>query len=105
MMVQSFSCPNCGASLDYHGAQHVMQCTFCNATIAVPEELWRPAEEARQQVEQQNTEKRWMKVLWIFLGITVGLPLCLALVGTLIGLVASILGIAVPFLLIPKFSH
>ncbi|HTX91112.1 MAG TPA: hypothetical protein VMC09_07840 [Anaerolineales bacterium] len=103
-MIQSFNCPNCGASLAFSGAEHAMRCTFCNTTVAVPEELWRPAEEAQAQADLQKNEKRWLKYLWIFLGITVGLPLCLGLVGTVLGLAGSILGITVPFIL-PRLIH
>jgi hypothetical protein len=103
-MSQSFNCPNCGAGLEYSDAERTMRCTFCNTTVAVPEELWRAAEAAQEQVELRKSVKRWMKYLWIFLGIAVGLPLCLGLVGTLLGLAASILGITIPFIL-PSLIH
>ena len=103
-MSQSFNCPNCGAALEYSGLEHSMRCTFCNTVVPVPEELWRPAETAKEQADLQKTEKRWLKYLWIFLGITVGLPLCLGLVGTLVGIGASILGVTLPFIL-PNFIH
>ena len=103
-MSQSFNCPNCGAELVYSGTEHTMRCTFCNTTVAVPEEIWRAAETAQEQVVLQTSVNRWMKYLWIFLGITVGLPLCLGLVGTVIGLAASVLGITIPFIL-PFITH
>jgi hypothetical protein len=98
-MSQSFNCPNCGAALPYSGVDHTMRCSFCNTIVAVPEELWRAAEAANAQVELQKTEKRWLRYLWIFLGITVGLPLCLGLVGTVVGILASLLGVTLPFIL------
>jgi hypothetical protein len=103
-MSQSFNCPNCGAALTYTGAEHTMHCTFCNTVVPVPEELWRAADAANAQVELQKTEKRWLKYLWIFLGITVGLPLCLGLAGTVVGILASLLGVTLPFI-IPSLIH
>ena len=38
-MPQSFSCPNCGAALDYDGAQSIVRCGHCSSTIVVPEAL------------------------------------------------------------------
>ena len=103
-MAQTFPCSNCGATLEYSGAGRTMKCDFCNADAAVPEELWRPAEAAGQEAELQKTTKKWLKYLWIFLAITVGLPLCLSLAGALLGVLASILGVSLPFIL-PKLFH
>lgn len=39
---QTFECPNCGASLDYHdGDGPTIRCKYCNTSVVVPEELRR----------------------------------------------------------------
>jgi hypothetical protein len=103
-MSQSFNCPNCGATLEYPGSGRTMNCGYCNTLIQVPKEVWEPLEAAQQQVELQKTEKRWVRYLVIFLVVTVGLPLCLGLVGTVVGLLASLLGVTLPFIL-PSLIH
>ena len=103
-MPQTFDCPNCGATLEYSGTEHTMKCSYCNNDAVVPEELWRAAEATRQELELKQTQKKWLKYLWIFLAVTVGLPLCLTLVGTLFGIGGSIIGIIAPFIF-PKLLH
>lgn len=42
---QTFECPNCGASLDYHaGDDPTIRCKYCNTSVVVPEELRGPAQ-------------------------------------------------------------
>ena len=37
---QTFECPNCGASLDYHaGDDPTIRCQYCSTSVVVPEEL------------------------------------------------------------------
>ena len=103
-MPQSFNCPSCGASLEYAGVEHSVACPYCKNSVPVSEELWHAAVAAQEQVELQKNEKRWGKYLVIFLVITVGLPVCLSLVGTVVATVASVLGITLPFIL-PLFHH
>ena len=39
-MSQTFTCPNCTANLEHDGGNHLtVQCSFCNSTVIVPEEL------------------------------------------------------------------
>ncbi|MBN2147892.1 MAG: hypothetical protein JW726_10910 [Anaerolineales bacterium] len=33
---QSFSCPNCGATLDYNPTQTAFRCPYCNSSILLP---------------------------------------------------------------------
>jgi hypothetical protein len=91
-MSQSFSCPSCGAALEYAGAGRTMKCTYCGTVVQVPEELWEPAEQAQ-------TATQWKKYLIIFLLITVVLPTCVGLLGTVAGVSASIFAAIVPFVL------
>lgn len=102
-MSQTFTCSNCGANLQYDGTARTMKCSFCNGNAEVPEQLWQAAESAKQEVEIQQTQKKWGKYLLIFLAITVGLPTCLGLVGTLVatllGFGGAIIGILAPFLI------
>ena len=36
---RAFQCPNCGASLDYGGADLTIECPYCHTAVIVPEEL------------------------------------------------------------------
>jgi hypothetical protein len=38
-MANSFSCPSCGAPLDYHGVMTTIQCPYCFTSSQVPEDL------------------------------------------------------------------
>jgi hypothetical protein len=78
--------------LDYGGAGRTMKCPYCGTSVQVPAELWQPAEQAQ-------TISQWKKYLIIFLILTVGLPTCLALLGTLLGIGGSIFAVILPFIL------
>jgi LSD1 subclass zinc finger protein len=97
-MAQTFSCTGCGAALEYtDGAEHTVRCPYCGNNMPVPEEFWR-------EVETKKAMSKWGKYLIIFLVITVGVPTCLGLVGTLLGIGGSIFGIIVSFL-VSIFAH
>src|SRR5689334_24608094 len=92
--MQSFACPSCGGALNYSGTNPTMVCTYCGNTVVVPDELRQAGQVvATQQLTRQVS--RWM-VLFIIL--VVGLPICLATGGTLVGVLASIFGIIVSVL-------
>ncbi len=91
-MPQPFNCPNCGATLDYSGVGRTMKCPYCGTLVQAPEQLWQPAEEAR-------TVNQWKKYILIFLLITVGLPTCLGLVGTVVGIGGGIFAAIIPFII------
>lgn len=38
-MANSYSCPSCGAPLDYHGVMTTVQCPYCFTSSSVPEDL------------------------------------------------------------------
>jgi DNA-binding beta-propeller fold protein YncE/DNA-directed RNA polymerase subunit RPC12/RpoP len=38
-MPETFSCPNCGAPLDYKGSDPIIRCPYCNSSVVVPENL------------------------------------------------------------------
>ncbi|HKZ71375.1 MAG TPA: hypothetical protein VJ020_14905, partial [Anaerolineales bacterium] len=38
-MSQSFTCPNCGAPLDYDGDDLTVRCPYCNGSVIVPDAL------------------------------------------------------------------
>lgn len=96
-MAQSFNCPNCGAAIEYTGVGRTMKCQYCGTVIQVPQELWEP-------VEQAQTASQWKKYLVIFLLITVVLPTCVGLLGTFLGVGASIFAAIIPFI-IGIFGH
>jgi hypothetical protein len=90
-MSDTFNCPQCGASLQYAGSGQSMRCTYCGSNVQVPQELWRPVEEA-------TTARQWQKyVVWFFI-LTVGFPTCLGLVGAVLGIGGGLLAAVLPFL-------
>jgi LSD1 subclass zinc finger protein len=91
-MAQTFNCPNCGAALEYSGGGRTMKCTYCGTTVQVPEELWQP-------IEQAQAATQWKKYLIIFLVVTVGIPTCVGLLGTVFGVGGSIFAALIPFVL------
>ncbi len=38
-MLRSFSCPNCGAALEYAGTQSVVRCSYCGSSIEIAEAM------------------------------------------------------------------
>ena len=91
-MTQTLNCPRCGASLEYPGHGRTMRCSYCGCDVDVPEEFWGAAEAA-------ETASRWKKYIILFLILTVGLPTCLGLLATLLGIGGSILAVILPFVL------
>lgn len=91
-MAQSFSCPNCGGTLEYGGTGRTMKCPYCGTTVQVPDGLWQP-------VEQAQTANQWKKYVIIFLIVTVGLPICFSLLGVIAGVGGTFLAAVMPFLL------
>jgi len=86
-MTQSFNCPSCGGTLEYAGGtEHTINCSYCGSMIAVPEELWRDAENAK-------TINKWTRYIFLFFAITVGVPVCVGVLGTILGILATLLGI------------
>ncbi len=67
-MSQTFSCPTCGAPLDYDpGDDPVVRCPYCNASVVVPEELRikgpsKPAEDATQVSSGRNALDEALRV-------------------------------------------
>jgi hypothetical protein len=57
----------------------------------VPQEFW-------QSVEQAQALGQWKKWIVIFLVVTVVIPTCLGIVGTLLGIGGGILGALAPFI-------
>jgi biopolymer transport protein ExbB/TolQ len=54
--------------------------------VAVPEELWRDAENAK-------IVNKWTRIIMWFFAITIGVPTCVGLLGKIIGILATFLGI------------
>ena len=38
-MLDTFSCPNCGAPLDNHGSDPMVRCPYCHTSVVVPKNL------------------------------------------------------------------
>jgi hypothetical protein len=60
--------------------------------IQVPQDFWQPVEEAQAMGQ-------WKKWIAIFLVVTVVIPTCLGIVGTVLGIGGGILGALAPFIL------
>jgi LSD1 subclass zinc finger protein len=90
--MQTFTCPSCGAEIEYAGGGRTIRCTYCGTVVEVPPSLWQPVEQARIA----GQAKKW---LIIFLVVTVGLPTCLGLVGTIAGVGGGLLAGIIPFVL------
>ena len=87
--MQTFNCPRCGGNLAYPSGstEPNLTCQYCGSTIPVPDELRAPGLQARASAEAIKYG-RW---LIIFILLVVGVPTCLGIGGTLIGIAASIL--------------
>jgi hypothetical protein len=91
-VAQTFSCPSCGATLEYDGKGRTAKCQFCGTVAQVPQEFW-------QSVERAQTMEQWKKWIVLFLVVTVVIPTCLGIVGTVLGIGGGILGALAPFIL------
>lgn len=91
-MLTTFSCPNCGAQLEYQGGNTSLVCQYCGNTVVVPADL-------QQAYEQEEVRKMltWPELrrnrgfqigVALFLVIFV-LPTCVGLAATLLGIVAG----------------
>jgi LSD1 subclass zinc finger protein len=90
--VQTFECPSCGGTLDYADHRRSVKCPYCDTVALVPEAL-------RQPVEQAQAASQWKRWIAVFLVVTVVLPTCLGLVGTVLGIGGGIFAVILPFLL------
>lgn len=91
-MAASFNCPDCGAALEYMVTARTVTCQYYGTLLQAPAELW-------QETEQRPAAAEWKKYIAIFLVLTVGLPTCLALFGTILGIGGSIFAVMLPFIL------
>ncbi|MFH1183474.1 MAG: hypothetical protein V1755_00335 [Chloroflexota bacterium] len=91
-MAETFSCPSCGAALEHRGSGRTIRCPYCGTVAQVPESLWQPREQA-------ESTRQWKKWIVVFLVLTVGLPTCLGVVGTVLGIGGSIFAAIIPFVL------
>ena len=96
-MAQTFSCPSCGGTLEYGGSGRTVKCPYCGTVAQVPEALWQP-------VEQAQTASQAKKWIILFLVVTVGLPTCFGILGTVVGVGGGIFAAIVPFIL-SIFAH
>lgn len=60
-MLDTFSCPNCGAPLDNHGSDSMVRCPYCNTSVVVPKSLREkpapvPAVQSAQPAEHYQAE-------------------------------------------------
>ena len=85
--MQNFACPSCGGSLSYSGTAPTMVCAYCGNTVAVPAELRQPG----LQLEAQQLARKTTRWVIIFLILVFGVPTCVGLAGTFIGIAASLL--------------
>jgi len=86
MLTQVFNCPACGGRLDVEEGATTMECTYCQNTITIPEELQLPA--VPKTIKLTKTQIRW---IWIFIIVVFVVPTCVGLAGTLVGVIVSVL--------------
>lgn len=54
-MIQTFTCPNCGAPLDYEGGSElIIECPYCKSSVIVPQELRAPQMQTDEGFEAAN---------------------------------------------------
>jgi LSD1 subclass zinc finger protein len=90
-MPEQFSCPNCGAQLEYTADQATIKCAFCNSVVQVPQEIVQAARQQAEQVVDAQAASKWTKWIIIFVIVVFVVPSCLGFGGTIFGVVASIL--------------
>jgi len=86
--VQNFNCPNCGGMLDYTGSEPTTRCPYCSNLVPVPFEF-RQAGLERQATQTAKQVGKWVIVFFV---LVVGLPTCLGLVATVLGIVMGLAG-------------
>ncbi len=91
-MIQTFTCPSCGAAVEFLGVGRTTRCSYCGSAVAVPEALWQPLEHAR-------SIGQWKTYVLVFLIITLVLPTCASIVATVLGVGGGILAVFAPFIL------
>ncbi len=94
--MSNFNCPNCGGSLNYKGELTIMQCQYCNSTVAVPQEI-RAAATAVAVGEGVKKITPMVKYFIIFMILITVVPTCIGLIASLIGVVV---GIGAPILVV-----
>jgi hypothetical protein len=85
--MQSFACPNCGGSINFQGTDPTTVCPYCGNTVAVPQALRQPG----LDLEAKKALDHGSRYLIIFVILVFGIPTCLAVAGTVIGIGASLL--------------
>lgn len=90
-MAQSMTCPHCGAALEITGPQATMRCAYCNNPVVVPEAV----QQADASIRASQSMSRTMRYLLIFLVLVIGVPTCVSLAGTVLGVLASVAGVLV----------
>jgi hypothetical protein len=89
-MNYSLTSPSSGGAADYAGAGRTIKCPYIESMLRAPAGPLRPAPEAQ-------TSARWRNDLIWFLILPSGLPTCLGLLGSLVGIGAGILRIILAF--------
>lgn len=97
-MLQSLTCPKCGAPLEAPADEAAMLiCPFCNTPVELPRAARAapPAPAERPVTRLSLNWREWtplMRLLVIFIIVTVVLPACLGLAGSCLGIAAGFLG-------------
>lgn len=97
-MTQSFECPNCGGTIDYHGTEGAsVRCPYCGRTVIVPSELRAQTPETITVDFQPNTSVVSRSRLSWIVGIIVLFVICtvvIPLAGAGLGIWAAIMGVS-----------
>ncbi len=52
----AFACPKCGGYLDVDGKERMIKCSFCKASVYLPDDLWK-------RIHPVDTIKRWYIII------------------------------------------
>jgi hypothetical protein len=92
-MPMTFNCPNCGAQLDYPGGSISLICQYCGNSVVVPADLQRAhaQDEVRKMLTWPELRKnRWFQVGAALFFVIFVLPVCVGVIGSLIGIAAGV---------------
>jgi predicted RNA-binding Zn-ribbon protein involved in translation (DUF1610 family) len=89
-MAGKFNCPNCGAPNQDKGEGDTIVCAYCGQDIHPPEEMVNKA----RVLHLSSQAKTW---IILFVIVVFVLPTCISFGGTIIGVLAAILGTIAAF--------
>jgi uncharacterized paraquat-inducible protein A len=96
-MYVATNCPNCGAQVNFPEDATAAVCQYCGSQISSTGEVLPPEAAAPAQVKI-DWKNPYVRLVLLFLFVTIVLPTCVGMFGTLIGIFASIFGLIISLL-------